>query len=230
MLYFFIYIVVAYLIGSIPTAIWYGRIFHKTDIRQHGSGNAGATNMMRTFGKKAGIIVLIIDILKGILGVHLAPVVCLILWGNGILTDDSTDYGHPVEWMYYAPLAWGLAAGLGHIYPIYEKFKGGKAVATLFGVILAINPYLTLYAVGTFMLMFIITRRVSVGSIFSSVAFAVAFIISCHTKMMTVDYIFLGLYPVLIMYTHRSNIKRLLNGTEPKLSLGKKKDGSNPSS
>src|SRR5687767_8941182 len=223
MLYFFIYIVVAYLIGSVPTAIWYGRIFHKTDIRQHGSGNAGATNMMRTFGKKAGIIVLIIDILKGVLGVYLAPLVCLILLGNDIIAND-VDVFHPVSWMYYAPLAWGLAAGLGHIYPIYEKFKGGKAVATLFGVILALNPYLTLYAVGTFVLLFIITRRVSVGSIFSGVAFAVAFIIYCHSKMLTADYVFLCLYPLLIMYTHRSNIKRLMNGTEPKLLLGKKKD------
>ncbi len=210
---FFVYILLAYLIGSIPTAIWYGRIFHKTDIRQHGSGNAGATNTIRTFGKKAGIIVLLIDIGKGSLGV-LLPV---------IIDQFTSRFPITNPWFQYPSLALGLAAGLGHIYPIYEKFKGGKGVATLFGVILALSPIVALCAVICFVLLFIFTKRVSVGSIFSSIAFAVAFILF-HPDLVIGDYILVCIYPLLLIYTHRSNIKRWLNGTEPKLSLGKKKE------
>jgi glycerol-3-phosphate acyltransferase PlsY len=205
-----IYILGAYLLGSIPTAIWYGRIFHKTDIRKHGSGNAGATNAIRTFGKKAGIIVLVIDIAKG----SLAVLIPLLITG-GMIPGPG--------WILHPELALGLAAGLGHIYPIYEKFKGGKGVATLFGVILALNPLSALFAVISFVLVFIFTKRVSLGSILSGVVFAVAYI--CITRSMLIgDYVLTLIYPLLIIYTHRSNIKRLMNGTEPKLSLGKKKE------
>lgn len=209
---FLLYILLAYFIGAIPTAIWYGRIFHQTDIRKHGSGNAGATNIMRTFGKKAGIIVLLVDITKGSLGVLLPRIIEFITGRDIILVD----------FMLYPQLAFGLAAGLGHIYPIYEKFKGGKAVATLFGVILALSPLVALCAVLSFALIFILSKRVSLGSIVSAVAFAVAFII-LQQPLQIPDYILVCIYPLLLIYTHRSNIKRLLNGTEPKLSLGKKK-------
>jgi glycerol-3-phosphate acyltransferase PlsY len=207
---FLIYIAGAYLLGSIPTAIWYGRIFHKTDIRKHGSGNAGATNTIRTFGKKAGIIVLVIDIAKGSLAV-LIPLLITV----GMIPGPG--------WLFHPELALGLAAGLGHIYPIYEKFKGGKGVATLFGVILALSPLSALFAVISFILVFIFTKRVSLGSILSGVVFAVAYI--CITRSMLIgDYVLTLIYPLLIIYTHRSNIKRLMDGTEPKLSLGKKKE------
>lgn len=210
---FLLYILLAYFIGAIPTAIWYGRIFHQTDIRKHGSGNAGATNIMRTFGKKAGIIVLLIDIAKGSLGVLLPTIVDAIIGRNTVIVD----------FMWYPQLAFGLAAGLGHIYPIYEKFKGGKAVATLFGVILALSPLVALCAVLSFVLIFILSKRVSLGSIISAVAFAVAFML-LQQPLTIADYTLVCIYPLLLIYTHRSNIKRLLNGTEPKLSLGKKKD------
>ncbi len=211
---FIIYIIVAYLIGSVPTAIWYGRIFHKTDIRQHGSGNAGATNTVRAFGKKAGIIVLIIDITKGSLGV-LLPFIITSITGN--------DVHYRFSWLFNTELAFGLAAALGHIYPIYEKFKGGKGVATLFGVLIALSPLVALIAFISFVILFMITKRVSVGSILSGVAFAVAYILLTNPLFIG-DYILTIIYPLLIIYTHRSNIKRLMNGTEPKLSLGKKKD------
>jgi len=211
---FIIYLLAAYFIGSIPTAIWYGRMFHKTDIRQHGSGNAGATNTIRTFGKKAGIIVLIIDIAKGSLGV-LLPYIITSITGNEI--------HYRFSWLFNSELAFGLAAALGHIYPVYEKFKGGKGVATLFGVLLALSPLVALIAVISFVLMFIITKRVSVGSIISGVVFAVAYILL--TKPMFIGDLALAIiYPLLIIYTHRSNIKRIMAGTEPKLSLGKKKE------
>lgn len=212
MVEFIIYLVLAYFIGAIPTAIWYGRIFHGTDIRTHGSGNAGATNTMRTFGKKAGIIVLLIDIGKGSLGV-------LLPWLVNLITDIGANYRF--NELYHAELAFGLAAGLGHIYPVYEKFKGGKGVATLFGVILAISPVSALFAVAGFLVLFILTRRVSIGSIISGIVFAVAFMIFTR-PMYTGDYILCIIYPLLIIYTHRSNIKRIISGTEPKLSFGKK--------
>jgi len=215
MVVFIIYILAAYFIGSIPTAIWYGRIFHKTDIRKHGSGNAGATNTIRTFGKKAGILVLIIDITKGSVGV-------LLPWMVSFITDNP-DLQIQLDSIQHPQLALGLAAGLGHIYPIYERFRGGKGVATLFGVILAIDLWVALCTVVSFVILFIITKRVSVGSIISGVAFAVAFIIM-NKSMMPADYILVCVFPLLIIYTHRSNIKRLMNGTEPRLSLGKKKD------
>lgn len=210
---FIIYMVVSYLIGSIPTAIWYGRIFHQTDIRQHGSGNAGATNTIRTFGKKAGIIVLIIDIAKGSMGVLLPHIITSI-------TGHEAQYRF--SWLFNSELAFGLAAALGHIYPIYEKFKGGKGVATLFGVLLALSPLVALIVIVLFATIFIFTKRVSVGSIIGGIAFAVAYILL--TKPMFIgDLILAAVYPLLIIYTHRSNIKRLIEGTEPKLSLGKKK-------
>ena len=209
---FFAYILLAYLIGSVPTAIWYGRLFHQTDIRQHGSGNAGATNTIRTFGRKAGIIVLLIDIAKGSLGV-LLPTWIGLLHGEWKV---NTDLLHQPQ------LAYGLAAGLGHIYPIYEKFKGGKGVATLFGVILALSPLVAACAVVAFVLLFIATKRVSVCSMASAVVFAVAFLV-LNQPLTTGDYLLTFTYPLLLFYTHRTNIQRLLNGTEPKLSLGKKK-------
>jgi glycerol-3-phosphate acyltransferase PlsY len=209
---FVVYILIAYLIGSIPTAIWYGRIFHHTDIRKHGSGNAGATNTIRTFGKKAGIIVLVIDISKGSLGVLLPGLISQLM---------GWEIQYRFSWLFNSELGFGLAAALGHIYPVYEKFKGGKGVATLFGVILAISPLSALFAVMSFVLLFILTKRVSVGSILSGVVFAAAYLIL--TKPLFIgDYVLAIIYPLLIIYTHRSNIKRLLNGTEPKLSLGSK--------
>ena len=218
---FFIYILAAYLIGSIPTAIWYGKFFHKTDIRKHGSGNAGATNTIRTFGKLAGFIVLFIDIAKGYIAVHLAPLIYGIVFFE---SGNNPDSFHPVLWMQYPVLVWGLAAALGHIYPIYEKFKGGKGVATLLGVLIALYfTFPLLSALGIFVLMFVLTKRVSIGSILSGVAFAVAFIVLQYNIMLVADYIVICLYPLLIMYTHRSNIMRLINGTEPRMSLGKKK-------
>lgn len=211
---FIIYMLVAYFIGSIPTAIWYGRIFHQTDIRQHGSGNAGATNTIRTFGKKAGIIVLIIDIAKGSIGVMLPYIITCI-------TGQEVHYRF--SWLFNSELAFGLAAALGHIYPIYEKFKGGKGVATLFGVLLALSPLVALIVIVLFVLIFIFTKRVSLGSIIGGIAFAVAYMLL--TKPMFIgDFILATIYPLLIIYTHRSNIKRLIEGTEPKLSLGKKKE------
>ena len=144
----------AYLLGSIPSAVWYSKIFHGIDIRQHGSGNAGATNSLRIFGKKAGIIVLIFDLLKGFLAVYLTQY---------ILKSDNE----------LIPLLMGILAVLGHIYPIFAQFRGGKGVATAIGVVVAVLPMAALGCIAVFLLTVYLTKYVSLGSILGALAFPV---------------------------------------------------------
>lgn len=210
--YIYLYLLLAYLIGAISTSIWIGKIFFKKDIRTIGSGNAGATNTFRAFGKIAGIFVLLIDIGKGTLAV-LLPVILSHL--------TSTDLIPRIAFSDHYQLLLGLGAALGHIYPVYEKFKGGKGVATLFGVILAIDPLIAGICAATFIAVFIITRKVSVGSLLASVAFAVSFMI-IYNPWPFFDNLMALIYPVLVFYTHRANIKRLIKGEEPDFSFHKK--------
>src|ERR1700733_6489688 len=131
----------AYLIGSIPTSVWIGRRFYHTDVREHGSGNSGATNSLRVLGKKAGAIVLLIDILKGWLAV-------------GIVTFSTYPSGSPQR--IHLEVVLGCAAILGHIFPIYVGFKGGKGVATGIGIILAFSPLVALFCLLVFIFIFLI--------------------------------------------------------------------------
>ncbi len=156
--------IMAYLIGSVPTAVWYGRYFHGIDVREHGSGNAGATNTLRVLGKKAGIIVMIIDIIKGWLGTSIS----LIFWHAGYLTEDN---------YVIAQIVFGIVSVVGHIFPLYAGFKGGKGVATLFGMVLAIHLPAALISTGVFLIVFIISRYVSLGSMLSALAFPVVLLI-----------------------------------------------------
>lgn len=210
MITFIIFIITAYLLGAIPTSIWYGRIFHGTDIRLHGSGNAGATNTFRTFGKKAGIIVLLIDILKGVIAV-LQPLFYKLITGLDLELTFSS----------FPELTLGFSAAIGHVYPIYEKFKGGKGVATLFGVVVAMSPTVGLICFAFFACIFILTRLVSLGSVLGSILFLVS-IIWIHKLYFPLDITMAVLYTTLLIYTHRSNIKRLLKGEEPQMKFGKK--------
>lgn len=197
-----IVIVLAYLLGSIPTAVWYSRIFHKVDIRQHGSGNAGATNSLRILGKKAGIIVLLIDLLKGILAVSIARI---------ILPENET-----------AVLIAGFMAVMGHLFPVFAQFKGGKGVATSLGVVLAVYPLGALVCIGSFIVVVFLTRIVSLGSLFGALAFLVAILFMQPTNY-TLQ-IFAGAIFVLLTITHRQNAKRLFNGTESKIGQKKEKE------
>lgn len=210
--YIYIYILLAYLIGAISTSIWIGKIFFKKDVRTTGSGNAGATNTFRVFGKTAGVIVLLIDIGKGTLAVLMPTIFSRIF---------SLDLIPRIAFSDHYQLLLGLGAALGHIYPIYEKFKGGKGVATLFGVILAIDPAIAGICLGTFILVFVLTKKISAGSLVSSLAFAVAFII-LHNPWQFFDNLLALLYPILVFYTHRANIKRLIKGEEPDFIFNKK--------
>lgn len=185
---------IAFLIGSIPTAYWYARYFHKLDIRQHGSGNIGATNSLRVLGKKAGAIVLIIDLLKGLIPVLIAK--------NLGFTPEST-------------LMVGLFAIMGHLFSPFVGFKGGKGIATAFGVIIGFSPLAALLCVAVFGLVFYFTRYVSLGSILGVFVFLIVTLVQFQDNL-TVQLLAAGL-TVLLIFSHRENIKRLLSGTESKV-------------
>ncbi|MFP4025521.1 MAG: glycerol-3-phosphate 1-O-acyltransferase PlsY [Thiohalospira sp.] len=200
--------ILAYLLGSIPTSIWISRSFFNIDIRDYGSGNAGATNTFRVLGIKAGIVVFIVDILKGFLAVNL-------IYLTDYYIPDSGDYIN-------IQLLLGIAAMLGHIFPIYAGFKGGKGVATLFGVICAISLYPTLIMAGIFVLTLVITRYVSLSSMISGLSFPVLIIVVFKETTPSLV-IFSLIMAVLMLFTHQKNIERLLNKEEKKADFSKLK-------
>ncbi len=207
---FYFYLIMAYLIGSIPTAVILSKLVFKSDVRDFGSGNSGATNTFRTYGKKAGFVVLIIDILKGVLAVKLPVIV-------------NAFYPLP-EWHFsftqYYQLMLALAVAIGHIYPVFAQFRGGKAVATLLGVMFALDYRVALICLGVFIVEMLIFRIVSLGSMLAAIVFAFAFAYF-HPLVLWGDYVLVAGIPALLIFTHRTNIKRLLHGDEPK--FGKKK-------
>ena len=200
--------IVAYLLGSIPTSVWISRAFFNIDIREYGSGNAGATNTFRVLGVKAGIIVFIVDILKGFIAVNL-------IHFTKYYIPHSGDYIN-------IQLLLGIAAMLGHIFPIYVGFKGGKGVATLFGVICAISLYPTLIMAGIFFITLILTRYVSLSSMISGFSFPVLIIVIFKETTPTLV-IFSLIMAVLMLFTHQKNIERLLRKEEKKANLPKLK-------
>ncbi|NOQ24568.1 MAG: glycerol-3-phosphate 1-O-acyltransferase PlsY [Bacteroidales bacterium] len=200
--------IVAYLLGSIPTSVWISRAFFHIDIREYGSGNAGATNTFRVLGVKAGIVVFIVDILKGFLAVNL-------IHFTKYYIPHSGDYIN-------IQLLLGIVAMLGHIFPIYVGFKGGKGVATLFGVICAISLYPTLIMAGIFFLTLILTRYVSLSSMISGFSFPVLIIVIFKETTPTLV-IFSLIMAVLMLFTHQKNIERLLRKEEKKANLPKLK-------
>ena len=186
----------AYLLGSIPSGLWIGRKFFQIDIRQHGSGNLGATNSFRILGKKAGTIVLLMDLLKGSISVLLLKQMDL----HGI-----------------SPLIIALFAVIGHTYPLFANFRGGKAVATFAGVILAYQPVLFLIGLGIFILTLAISKMVSFTSMLT---ISIGVLLSLYFKDMVLTTIAL-LADIFIIYRHRTNIQRILNGTEAKVDIFK---------
>src|SRR5215204_2762265 len=152
-------IIIAYLIGSIPTAVWTSKYFFGVDIREYGSGNAGATNTFRVLGPKWGTIVMFFDVLKGILAVKLYFLLPYYIHNE----FEQTNF----------QIGLGLAAVLGHIFPIWADFRGGKGVATLFGMVVGIQPVVALCCIGVFAFVLYITRYVSLSSILASIAFPV---------------------------------------------------------
>ena len=200
-------IVAGYLLGSIPSAVWIGTKFFGKDVRQFGSGNAGATNTFRVLGKVAGTIVLLADISKGFLAVMIP------IWaGIGFAHKGGVED---------LAMTCGMAAVIGHLYPIFAKFKGGKGVATALGIMLAVSPWASLAAVGVFLMVWLASSYVSLASILSAVSFPVFLFIFFFPEgnILKVAAILL---PILIIYTHRVNIGKLVKGTESKTTPFKK--------
>lgn len=202
----------AYLLGSIPTAVWIGQIFYKIDVREYGSGNAGATNTFRVLGYKAGIPVLIIDIFKGWASVAILVVV---LKKFNFVQSGSEEYGN-------IQLGSGIACLMGHIFPIYAGFRGGKGVATLLGIMLAIHPNSTGVCIGIFILTLLLSGYVSLSSMIAGFAFPFLLLYAFHNEN-EIQNLFSMLIATLILVTHQKNIERLFRGAEPKIKLFKKK-------
>jgi acyl phosphate:glycerol-3-phosphate acyltransferase len=202
-------IVLAYLIGSIPTAVWVSRHFFEIDIREYGSGNAGATNVFRVLGPKWGTWVMIIDMMKGFIAVKLA-----------LLLPQYFDSETQLQNL---QLGLGLAAVLGHIFPIWAEFKGGKGVATLFGIVLGISPWTAISCVGIFALVLYLTRFVSLSSILASIAFPVFILVIFNVDNPTYR-IFAIAIALLVLLTHQKNIGRLLKGIESKVPILRHRD------
>ncbi len=198
-------LILAYLIGSIPTAVWVSNWVFGIDIREHGSGNAGATNAFRVLGKKAGCGVMLVDMLKGFLAVKLALL--------SVLVPLSEPFVN-------LQLFLGLAAVVGHIFPIWADFRGGKGIATLFGMILSIHPIVALSLVVVFLLMLVLTRYVSLSSIVASIAFPLLLISIFNAHAQELSYrVFAIATAFLVVLTHHKNISRLINGNENKVPL-----------
>ena len=202
-------IVLAYLIGSIPTSVWVSQHFFDIDIREYGSGNAGATNTYRVLGPKWGTIVMVADMLKGILAVKLA-----------LLLPEYADSEINLQNL---QTGLGLAAVIGHIFPIWADFRGGKGVATLFGLVLGISPWTALSCVGIFILVLYLTRFVSLSSILASIAFPF-FILVIFNVDNPAYRVFAIAVAMMVLLTHQKNITRLLSGNESKVPILKNRD------
>lgn len=202
-------IVMAYLIGSVPTALWLGKAYFGIDIREYGSGNSGATNTFRVMGSRWGSFVMVVDILKGVIATSLYI----------LLPYYLTDEWDRTNFM----VGLGLAAVLGHIFPIWADFRGGKGVATLFGMILAIQPLVAGCCVAVFILVLYLTRFVSLSSILASVAFAV-FILFIFNEQEPLYRGFAIAVTMTVLLTHQKNIGRLLRGNESKVPILKHRD------
>ena len=186
-------VAVSYLLGSLPTGYLVGKFVRRIDIRQHGSGSVGATNVCRVVGKRWGIGVLVIDILKGFLAVSLAP-------------------------SFLNALIFGIAAIIGHTWTVWLRFRGGKGVATSLGVFLGITPGATLAAIGVWMLVFAWKRYVSLASLSTAMSFPLwVFCFNRNQDFFTALFPMSFVLTVFIFYTHRENIQRLRTGTEKKI-------------
>lgn len=201
--------ILAYLLGSIPSAVWIGKLFHNIDVRQHGSGNAGAANVIRVLGWKTGIPVMIIDLAKGWTAAMLPPLLHIAPSGSALITNLQ--------------ILTGVTAIIGHIFPVFAGFRGGKGVATVFGVLLAIQPLLTICCLGVFLAVLLITGIVSVSSMSAGIAFPALLFLLFDTPSVIFK-IFSVFVAIALLITHRKNLGRLMKGEESRLiKFGRKK-------
>ncbi len=199
-----IQVLLAYLLGSIPSAVWVGKVFYGIDVRQHGSGNAGATNVIRVLGYKAGIPVMLFDVFKGWLAVFIT-----ILFPYHSLSPDQ---------IIYVKIVAAVAAGLGHVFPVFAGFRGGKGVGTMAGVGIALFPWALLIVLGIFIIVLAVSRYVSLSSCIAATAFPflVVFLFGERHPGLVILSVFVA---VFVLFTHRTNIRRLMKGEEKKFNF-----------
>lgn len=193
----------AYFLGSIPTSVWIGKRFYGIDVREFGSGNAGATNTFRVLGKRAGIPVLIIDILKGYLATLLAYLSSFQFDSNSFINLQ---------------LSLGIAAIVGHVFPIFAGFRGGKGVATILGVVICLTPITSALVLIVFLIVLISTRYVSLSSIIAGISFPIFLNIVLKNQNQTL-LVFSVIVSFLLLITHKKNITRLIKKQESKIKL-----------
>ena len=202
-------LIFAYLIGSFPSSVVIGKIFYGKDIREYGSGNAGATNTFRVLGVRAGVPVLLMDVLKGFIAVNLF-----------YLIDNYLIFS--AERLFEIRLTFGIASVIGHLFPLYIGFRGGKGIATMLGLMIGLEPTSALICCIIFIFTFFFFRYVSLSSILSSLAFPliIIFFLKTDNNSLVLFSIFV---PILSLITHQKNIERLLRGEENKAKFDKKK-------
>ncbi len=208
----FLLIITAYLIGSIPTALIISKSYFGIDIREYGSGNMGATNAFRILGPKYGTIIMVLDVLKGMMAVGLFYLLPFYISNE----FERTNF----------MIALGLSAVIGHIFPVFADFKGGKGVATLLGMILAIQPYIALSCIGVFLIVLILTRYVSLSSILGAVMLPISVLWIWNENELTYR-IFALLVAIMVIITHQKNISRIIKGAENRVPLLKYRDRKN---
>jgi glycerol-3-phosphate acyltransferase PlsY len=204
--------ILAYLLGSVPTAVWFGRAFHGIDVRDHGSGNPGATNTFRVLGKRAGIIVMLADIVKGMVATSLA----VPLMNLGYIPEAN---------LITFKLIFGVIAVTGHIFSVFLNFKGGKGVATLLGMMIAIHYEVAIICIVIFILTLLVSKYVSLASIISALAFPSILTFIPKFKTSEPLLIIFGFFLfIVIVWTHQKNIRRIIDGEESKTHLIKKRE------
>jgi acyl phosphate:glycerol-3-phosphate acyltransferase len=200
--------VTAYLLGSIPSAVWYGEAYFGIDVRKHGSGNAGATNTFRVLGKKAGTMVLLMDIFKG----WTATMLAVILYHLSVIEDTQ---------ILTFKLLLGAMSVLGHLFSVFVKFKGGKGVATSLGMVLAMNPQVALMCIAIFLVVLIVSHYVSLSSIIAAFSFPMMLLFGVFGPANVTLIVFGFLLFLVVLIAHRQNLTRLAKGTESKTYLWK---------
>ncbi len=198
-------LILAYLVGSIPSAVWVGRQFYGIDVREFGSGNAGATNTFRVLGKKPGIAVLIMDVLKGFLAVKLAYII-------GDYSSDSPEF---IDF----ELALAVCGLMGHIFPVYVGFRGGKGIATMLGILIGVHPQAALICAIVFIITLLLSGYISLSSMMAGITFPIVIMVFYSTNS-SIN-IFSLAVAVIILITHQRNIERILSKEESKVKWSK---------
>lgn len=194
----------AYLLGAFNAAYWFGKWFHQIDIRLHGSKNAGATNLLRVVGWKTALPAFLIDAAKSFAAVKLAYI-------QNVFELQSETF---MIWQ----IALGILAVIGHIFPVYSRFKGGKGVASLLGVVIALHPLAALSAFAVFILSLLLTKIVSISSMLAGITFPILLVLIFHENRNSLI-LFSIFAAILLLISHKKNIKRLLNGEEKRISF-----------